>query len=278
MQAAIDTLIRHFGDFRPACALVLGSGLGAFAEKHIQDARELAYSEIPGFGVSTAIGHKGKLVCGYVDGLPVACMQGRLHLYEGYDYGTVTTPLRVLNAWGAGHLFISNASGGIREAFQPGDVMLIEDHINYTGGNPLVGRQACSGSDFEDAASRFPDMTRAYDREYLEKAKNKAQAHSELTVHRGIYIGVLGPTFETPAEIRMFQTFGADAVGMSTVAEVIVARQLGMRVLGLSLITNKAAGLSGGLLSAEEVFENARRVQNPLEAYMRDLLGIIAEK
>ncbi|MDQ3256501.1 MAG: purine-nucleoside phosphorylase, partial [Acidobacteriota bacterium] len=216
-------------------AIVLGSGLGAFADE-IEDAVVLPYTEIPGFARSTVEGHAGRLVLGKIEGVPIAAMQGRFHYYEGYQFNEVTFPVRVLGVLGIKSLVLTNAAGGLNNGFTQGALMVISDHLNLIGENPL------RGANDERFGPRFPDMTEVYDREYQDIAiKESRRAGREL--RRGVYAALSGPSYETPAEIRMLRALGADAVGMSTVPEAIVARQMGIKVLGISCITNLAAGV-----------------------------------
>lgn len=235
----------------PEIALVLGSGLGPLAEQ-VQDAVSIAYAEIPHFRMSTAPDHAGRLVCGTLAGRRVACMQGRLHGYEGYAPDEIAYPVYVLRALGVQALVLTNASGGINTDFSVGDFMLIEDHINLTGKSPLTGANDAQ------LGTRFPDMTFAYAPALREKALAAADACG-LGLRRGVYCGVNGPQFETPAEIRAFRTLGADAVGMSTVFEVIAAAHCGLPVVAVSMITNMAAGVLMQPLSGAEVNEIAAR-------------------
>jgi purine-nucleoside phosphorylase len=238
---------------RPRVGLVLGSGLGAFA-KTLDDAIAIPYGEIPHFPVSTAIGHKGELVIGLCGGVPVAVMAGRVHYYEGYTPAEVVFPVRVLGRFGVTTLVLTNAAGTVNPDYRPGELMVIEDHINYMGMNPLVGPN-------DDALGlRFFDLSEAYDPELREIAA-AAGAAAGVTVRKGVYIAFTGPSYETPAEIRMARTLGADAVGMSTVPEVIAARHMGIRVLGLSCITNMAAGVIKQKLNHLEVLEVGERVK-----------------
>ncbi len=241
--------------FKPEIGLVLGSGLGFFADEHIDISGCLPYSEIEGFPVATVPGHFGRFVFGYLGDKRVVCMQGRLHFYEGYTMQQLTLPIRVMHQLGVKTLFLTNAAGGIDPSYTPGDLMLIYDHINFLGTNPLIGIEA-------DEAVRFPDMTEVYDKSMRRKIREWAQ-DQDLSLQEGVYLATTGPSFETPAEIRAFSSLGADAVGMSTVPEAIVARQLGMRVIGISCITNAAAGISTGLLTHTEVKETADRVRHP---------------
>jgi purine-nucleoside phosphorylase len=240
-------------ELRPRIAIVLGSGLGAFAEQ-LESAVAISFAEIPHFPQSTVPGHSGKLVIGKVAGVPVAVMQGRVHGYEGYSSEEVTFPVRVLGRMGVQTLVLTNAAGGINEGLKRGQLVLIADHINLSGRNPVAGRAD------ERLGPRFFDMSEAYSRRLRELAHEAARA-MEFRLDEGVYLSVLGPSFETPAEIRAFRTMGADLVGMSTVQEAIVARQMGMEVLGISCVTNMAAGISAEPLSHEEVMETGRAVE-----------------
>jgi len=251
----------------PSVVLVLGSGLGGMAEQ-IADPVAIPYAEIPGFPGATVVGHAGRLVAGIVNGVEVVAMQGRFHLYEGWDPSVVALPIRALSALGAGALVVSNAAGGLRPGFQAGDLMLIADHLNLMGKNPLIG-PTLAGEE------RFPDMSAPYDPEFRRIAAQLA-LEQKIRLEEGVYAAVLGPSYETPAEIRMLRMLGADAVGMSTVPEVIGARALGMRVLGISLISNLAAGISPVPLSHAEVMEAGARVQEPFSRLVRELLPRIA--
>ncbi len=240
-------------DFNPEIGLVLGSGLGFFADDRIEVVGSLPYGQIEGFPVSTVPGHAGRFVYGHLDGRRVICMQGRFHYYEGYAMSQLTLPVRVMAQLGVRTFFITNAAGGINPAYAPGDFMLLSDHINFLGTNPLIGLNS-------DAGTRFPDMSAVYDPELRGRIREWAQGDG-IDLKEGVYLATTGPSFETPAEIRAFAALGADAVGMSTVPEAIVARQLGLRVIGISCITNAAAGISQGPLSHEEVSETADRVR-----------------
>lgn len=230
----------------PACAIVLGSGLGDLAED-IQGARRVAFADVPGFPAATVVGHAGALIAGALAGRPVLALAGRFHLYEGHPAPLAGFAVRVLHALGARTLFLSNAAGGVRRTLAPGDLMVIADHLNLTGRNPLVGPQ-------QDGDERFPDMSEPYDAGLRALLRAAARA-TGVPVAEGVYAGLLGPSFETPAEVRMLERLGADAVGMSTVPETIVARALGMRVAGVSLVTNAASGHTGAALTHAEVLE-----------------------
>lgn len=235
----------------PEVGLVLGSGLGPLAEQ-LQDAVTISYAEIPHFRISTAPDHAGRLVCGMLAGRRVVCMQGRLHGYEGYAPDEIAYPVYVMRALGVQALILTNASGGINTGFEVGDFMLVEDHINMTGKSPLTG------ANDDQLGTRFPDMTFAYATALRDKAMAAADVCG-LTLRRGVYCGVNGPQFETPAEIRAFRTLGADAVGMSTVFEVIAAAHCGLPVVAVAMITNMAAGVLMQPLSGAEVNEIAAR-------------------
>lgn len=240
---------------RPAIGVVLGSGLGAFADA-LEEAVAVPFAEIPHFPASTVAGHGGALVVGRSRGVPVAVMKGRVHFYEGYSLEQVVFPVRVLGRLGVKTLVVTNAAGAINPAFSPGDLMVIEDHLNLLG-NPLLGPND------EALGPRFPDLSEAYDRGLRDVAEAACRAAS-VRVHRGVYVSLTGPSYETPAEIRMFRTLGADAVGMSTVPEVIAARHIGMRVAGLSCLTNMAAGVTDRKLDHREVLETGERVRGAL--------------
>ena len=251
---------------RPVVGLVLGSGLGAFA-KTLEKAVTIPYGEIPRFPVSTAIGHTGELVIGYCQGVPVAVMSGRAHFYEGYTLQQVVFPVRVLGRMGVKILILTNAAGSVNVAYKPGELMVISDHINFTGGNPMMGPNE------DQLGLRFFDMSEAYD-PHLREIAEKACWKAGVTVRKGVYIAFTGPSYETPAEIRMSRTLGADAVGMSTVPEVIAARHMGIRVLGISCITNMAAGVIKKPLDHREVLEVGEKVK----AGLIDVLGRIVQE
>src|SRR5579872_74777 len=253
---------------RPTVGLVLGSGLGAFADELV-DATRIPHAQIPSFPQSTAIGHAGQMVIGKVGSIPVAVMQGRVHLYEGYSSSEVAFPTRVLGRMGIRALILTNAAGGINTKYAQGALVLISDHINLQGYNPLVGPND------ERFGPRFPDMTYAYDKSYREIALAVARKLGK-PVHEGIYAGLLGPSYETPAEIRYLRTIGADLVGMSTIPEVIAARHMGMKVLAISCVTNMAAGILNKPLNHEEVLETGRRVQGDFVALLNAVLPEIA--
>jgi len=253
---------------RPKIALVLGSGLGAFADE-FENATRIPYKKIPHFPQSTAIGHVGQLVIGRVGDVPVVGMQGRVHLYEGYTAKQVAFPIRVFQRAGIKAVIVTNAAGGINLGYSRGALVVLRDHINHQGANPLIGPND------DRFGPRFPDMTHAYDKEYRQFVA-EAGKRLKLNLHEGVYLALLGPNYETPAEIHAFRTLGADLVGMSTVPEVLAARHSQMRVLGISCVTNMAAGVTGESLTAEEVFETGARVKNDFIALLKSVIPRIA--
>ncbi|HZD49338.1 MAG TPA: purine-nucleoside phosphorylase [Silvibacterium sp.] len=255
---------------RPTIAVVLGSGLGNFASR-LDNAIAIPFSEIPHFVQATAIGHSGRLVIGTIDGVPVAVMQGRFHSYEGYSSEEVTFPVRALGRFGIRTLILTNAAGGIRESFQQGQLVLISDHINLTGRNPVIGPND------DRFGLRFFDMTEAYSLD-LRRLAQAAALEEDFVLEEGVYMGLLGPSFETPAEIRAFRTLGADLVGMSTVQETIVARHMGIEVLGISCVTNMAAGMQSEPLNHLEVLETGRRVEAKLARLLTQAIPTIIRR
>jgi purine-nucleoside phosphorylase len=253
---------------RPKIALVLGSGLGGFADE-LTDATRIPYQKIPDFPRSTAIGHAGLLVIGKAEGIAVAAMQGRVHLYEGYSARDVGFAMRVFGRMGMRSAILTNAAGGINPEFKQGALVVIRDHINLQSANPLIGPND------ERFGPRFPDMTQAYWRSYREIALAEAKRFG-IEAHEGVYAALLGPSYETPAEIRYLRTIGADLVGMSTVPEVIVARHMGIRVLGISCVTNMAAGILDRPLDHSEVLETGERVKGQFIALLRAVIPRIA--
>ncbi|SFS92317.1 purine-nucleoside phosphorylase [Marininema halotolerans] len=245
--------IRQSASVQPKLGLVLGSGLGVLADE-IADAQVVPYGQIPHFPVSTVEGHAGQLVLGKLEGQPVIALQGRFHYYEGYSMQELTFPIRVMKELGVESLIVTNAAGGINKGFQAGELMLLRDHINFQSNNPLMG------PNHSEWGVRFPDMSEAYDPAYAQLAKRVAESYN-IPLQEGVYLAVTGPSYETPAEIRMFGKMGADAVGMSTVPEVIVARHAGIRVLGISCISNMGAGIQGQALAHHEVMEIAEKVK-----------------
>ena len=249
--------IRTKTDFKPEKAVVLGSGLGEYAEK-IQIEQIVKYSEIEDFPVSTVQGHKGQFVFGYVKDVPVVLMQGRVHYYEGYSMQEVVLPTRLMGMMGAKKLLLTNAAGGINPSFSPGDFMLITDHITTAVPSPLIG------PNIDELGTRFPDMSEVYNRT-MQEVIRKCARECNIPLKEGVYVQSSGPNYETPAEIRMFKSWGADAVGMSTACEAMAARHMGMDVCGISCITNMAAGVSKEKLNHKEVQETADRVAEDFE-------------
>lgn len=252
------------GGETPVAAIILGSGLGGLASR-VQRAVRIGFAEIPGFPGATVAGHAGALIAGSLAGRPVVMLAGRFHMYEGHGAPLAAFPVRVLHALGARTLVVSNAAGGVRRTLMPGALMLIEDHINFMFRNPLIGS-------LEQGDERFPDMTEPYDPELRALARQVAEEQG-LALESGVYTGLLGPTYETPAEVRMLERLGTDAIGMSTVPEVIMARAMGMRVLGISCITNQACGISPHPLSHAEVIQTTTRVAAQFEGLIE---GVIA--
>lgn len=250
---------------RPEIGLILGSGLGVLADS-IEDAVTIEYKDIPHFPVSTVEGHAGELLVGTLVGKPVLLMKGRFHMYEGYGADTVSFPVRVMKALGIHTMVVTNASGGIHADFTPGDLMLLSDHINFMFKNPLIGPNDPA------VGVRFPDMSEAYSRRLRALARSVGEKEG-IALKEGVYVGLLGPSYETPAEIRMFRTLGADAVGMSTVPETIAARHAGIEVLGISCISNMAAGMLDQPLSHQEVMETGEKVK---ETFIRLVKGVLS--
>lgn len=243
--------VRKKTDFVPRVAIVLGSGLGDYAE-NIRVECELPYGEIDGFPVSTVPGHAGRFIFGYIDEIPVVCMKGRVHFYEGYPISDVVLPIRLMRLMGAEILFLTNAAGGVNTSFHAGDLMLIRDHISVFAPNPLIG------ANIDELGVRFPDMSTVYDGE-LQQLIRKTAVENGIFLQEGVYTQLTGPSFESPAEIRLLRTLGCDAVGMSTVVEAIAANHMGMKICGISCICNLAAGMTANPLTHEEVQEAADR-------------------
>jgi len=254
---------------RPRIGLVLGSGLGGFADE-LTGSVKIPYSQIPGFSSSTAIGHAGRLVIGEAGDIPLAAMQGRVHLYEGYSPKQVTFPIRVFGSMGIRAVILTNAAGGINREYKQGALVALTDHINLQGQNPLAG------ANDDRFGPRFPDMSRAYCNDYREIALHAARRLGK-PLHQGVYAALLGPNYETPAEIRYLRSIGADLVGMSTVPEVIVARHMGIKVLAISCVTNMAAGILDQPINHEEVLETTARVREDFVALLRAVLPDIAK-
>ena len=256
--------VREKTDFLPEIGIVLGSGLGDFA-RQVEKSAEISYDSLPGFPVSTVAGHAGKLIFGYVRSVPVVVMQGRVHYYEGYSMEQVVAPIRLMGMLGAKKLLLTNAAGGVNTDFTPGDLMVITDHISAFVPSPLRGENP------EELGPRFPDMSRVYD-EAMGRAVLTAGEKLGQSLRQGVYLQWQGPNYETPAEIRMFRTLGADAVGMSTVCEAIAARHMGLRVCAISCITNMACGILPQPLSHEEVQQTADRVKDKFQALVLESL------
>lgn len=269
IKAAVD-YIKTKTNISPEIGVVLGSGLGVYADQ-IEDKTIIPYEEIPGFYKTTVAGHKGQLILGKVKGKYIAAMQGRYHTYEGHELADVVLPTRVLKFLGCHTLILTNASGGINPAYKPGDLVYIKDHINMTGRNPLIGQN------IEDLGARFPDMTQTYDSHLHESISSAAQKLG-IDVKGGIYCGLLGPTYETPAEIKMLRAIGGDMVGMSTVPEAIAANHMGMDIAGISCITNMAAGMGDEELKHEDVKEVARIAMNKFSNLITALIEEIGKR
>ncbi len=256
--------------FTPQVALVLGSGLGDYADG-IEVTAELDYSEIEGFPVSTVLGHEGKYIFGYVDKVPVVCMKGRVHYYEGYDISDVVLPIRLMRLMGAKVLFLTNASGGVNTTFQAGDFMLIKDQIANFVPSPLIG------PNMDEMGVRFPDMSDIYDKE-LQKVIRRTAKLIDVPLKEGVYIQLTGPNYESPAEVRMCRTLGADAVGMSTACEAVAANHMGMMICGISCISNLACGITDNPLTHAEVQETANRVAPLFKKLVTESIKNIAQK
>ena len=273
MQVTLELIDRVTGVVRsrikqqPRIGLILGTGLGGVAEA-VQKPTIISYSELPGWPVSTVLGHVGRLVAGELESQSVLVMQGRIHYYEGYSMAEVTLPIRVMQRLGIEILIVTNAAGAINPDFMPGDVMLITDHLNLAG---MAGLNPLIGPNLDELGPRFPDMSQAYDRTLCELAR-KVAIENKLVLREGVYVGLSGPSFESPADLRFLQIAGADSVGMSTVPEVIVARHGGIRVLGFSGISNKANLDGNTITSHEEVLESGRVLGPKLETLLRGVL------
>lgn len=257
--------IRQKTDFKPEVALILGSGLGDYADE-LQIEQSIEYSEIKGFPVSTVSGHKGRFVFAHINGVPVVIMQGRIHYYEGYQMSDVVLPTRLMGLLGAKKIILTNAAGGVNFAFKPGDFMLITDHITTAVPSPLIG------PNIDELGTRFPDMSEVYDMELRNLVKNSA-AKLNISLQEGVYMQFTGPCYETPAEIRMCRTWGGDAAGMSTACEAVAAHHMGMRVCGISCITNLAAGMSKEKLNHKEVQETADRVSVQFKQLVTEIIS-----
>jgi purine-nucleoside phosphorylase len=265
-DAVVDAVaaVRRHDPRTPRVALILGSGLGSLADE-MEHATAIAFGDIPGFPTAAVAGHRGRLVIGTLEGAVCAALQGRFHLYEGHDPATIALPTRVLLGLGAATLVVTNAAGGINRTFRAGDLMLIDDHINLMGRNPLTGPVAAGDT-------RFPDMSQPYD-PALQQVAERVALDQHIRLVRGVYAAVLGPSYETPAEVRMLERLGADVVGMSTVPEVLVARARGVPVLGISLVSNAAAGLSAVPLSHAEVVAAGEEAKGRFTGLLRGVIG-----
>ena len=263
-RKAAQAIGKRVGSRQPAVAVILGSGLGGLANA-IENAVRIPFGDIPGFPEATVVGHEGAAIVGNLGERDVVALSGRFHMYEGHPAALAAFPVRVFHAMGVRELFISNAAGGISSRLAVGDLMMISDHLNLMGANPLVGAA-------QEGETRFPDMTDAYD-PGLRKVLRTTAEKLDMPLREGVYAGLLGPSYETPSEVKMLRLLGADAVGMSTVPEVIMARALGIRVAGISCITNAAAGVTGSALSHAEVLETTRRVSGAFEALVTEYLA-----
>ncbi|MEX2528964.1 MAG: purine-nucleoside phosphorylase [Gemmatimonadota bacterium] len=270
LERAAEFVARHLSQ-APRVFIVLGSGLSGLAAR-VEDAKEVHYADLPGFPPPGVAGHQGRFVGGTLEGVPVLLQAGRYHFYEGHEPSLVVAPVRLASILGVQAAFFTNAAGGLREDLPPGSLMLLRDHLNLQGRNPLVGA-------VEPGEARFPDMTEAYDRRLRGVAVEVAKK-AGIPLKEGVYAAVLGPSYETPAEIQMLRTLGADVVGMSTVPEVVTARTRGLRVLACSVVTNWAAGISGQPLAHQEVLDEGRKATAALEALVRGVLreGFVAPK
>ncbi len=263
MEQAVKYIQEQIKDFKPQIGIILGSGLGDFADEHCS--MVIPYKDIPGFENSNVKGHKGQLVFAEINGKNVVMMQGRYHFYEGHSMKTVTYPVKVMRKLGVETLIITNAAGAVDGSFIPGELMFITDHINFMGTNPLIGLND------DSLGTRFPDMSEVYSKDLIDMAEDTAEALS-VEYQKGVYVATTGPSYESPAEIRMFRMLGADAVGMSTVPEAIVAKWAGMNVLGISCLTNYAAGISDSPLNHQEVIETANRVKENFKKLLAELI------
>jgi purine-nucleoside phosphorylase len=263
----VVAVLRTRASVHPRAAIILGSGLSGIADS-VQSPVAIVFSELPHFPSPSVTGHVGRVLMGHLAGCPVLVMQGRVHFYEGYTMAEVTLPIRVMQRMGIGTLVVTNAAGGVKPEFLPGDVMLITDHINFLG---MMGQNPLMGPNYDELGPRFPDMSQAYDRQ-LANAARAVAAREAVTLHEGVYAGLSGPSFESPADLRFLRQAGADAVGMSTVHEVIVARHGGMRVLGLSGISNKANLDGSTVTSHEEVIEAGKVIAPKMEKLITGVL------
>jgi purine-nucleoside phosphorylase len=268
-RKAAQTISKRAGARQPGVAIVLGSGLGGLSNA-IENPTRIPFADIPGFPETSVVGHEGAVIVGSLGGRDVVALSGRFHMYEGHPAALAAFPVRVFHALGARELFVSNAAGGISPRLAVGDLMMITDHLNLMGTNPLVGPA-------QEGETRFPDMTDAYDPGLRRLLRTTAEK-LDIPLREGVYAGLLGPSYETPSEVKMLRLLGADAVGMSTVPEVIMARTLGIRVAGISCITNAAAGVTGAALSHAEVLETTRRVSGAFETLVTEFLAASATR
>ena len=266
MESTANYIQSKIKDFKPEIGIILGSGLGDFADSF--DSVVIPYNDIPGFEKSNVQGHKGQLVFAEVNGKNVVMMQGRYHFYEGYSMQTVTYPVKVMKKLGVKTLIITNAAGAVTPEYTPGDLMLITDHINFMGTNPLIGKND------ETLGTRFPDMSEVYSKDLIDKAEVIAK-NLNINYQKGVYAATTGPSYETPAEIKMFRLLGANAVGMSTAPEAIVANYCGLKILGISCLTNYAAGVSENPLNHQEVIDTANRVKESFKNLLLEILKAI---
>lgn len=263
LNSAVEYIIQKIGDFRPEVGIILGSGLGELADEFCKTA--IDYKDIPGFEASTVSGHKGRLVFAEINGKNVVMMQGRFHFYEGHSIQKVVFPVKVMKMLGVETLIITNAAGGVNASFNPSDLMIITDHINYMGANPLIG------ANDDSMGERFPDMSEVYTPELVELVKKIGQDIG-VELQEGVYMALTGPSYETPAEVKMARIIGADAVGMSTVPEAIIAAWAGMKVIGLSCICNSAAGVSTVGLSHEDVIKAANKAKDKFKRLVKEVI------
>ena len=266
MEETVKYIQSVIGDFKPEVAIVLGSGLGELAEEYCD--KKIAYKDIPGFPESTVKGHNGNLVFAEINGKKVVMMQGRFHFYEGHPMNVVTYPIKVMKKLGVKNIILTNAAGGINPFFKPSSLMIIKDHINFMGTNPLIGPND------ETLGERFPDMSEVYKKDLVTLAEKCAEKLC-LDIQKGVYWASSGPSYETPAEINMIRTLGGDAVGMSTVPEAIVANYCGIKVLGISCISNAASGVTEVKLSHEEVIETTSKAKNRFKALVLEIIKAI---
>ena len=266
MDETIKFIEEKINGFKPEIGIILGSGLGDFADNF--EAITISYNDIPGFEKSAVEGHKGQLVFANVNGKNVVMMQGRYHFYEGYSMATVTFPVKVMKKLGVSTLIVTNAAGALTSTFTPGDLMFITDHINFMGTNPLIGKND------DTLGTRFPDMSRVYSKELIKKAEEIAK-ELHVSYQKGVYVATTGPSYETPAEVRMFSMLGGNAVGMSTAPEAIIANYCGIKVLGISCLTNYAAGVSVTPLNHQEVIDTANKVKENFKNLLSEIIRSI---